>query len=225
MPFQNEKNILFSKHHIGGRSGSTAFPTVKKLHKSMAITSYEADVNCLPQIEQMQQNMGYDKIEIIGKYIGSSDSSIKFNLNYDPYTSSVLQVNQKYLNFYNESGDFDYDFKSTMKTVKTIELPVVSLDSVEKLYPIDFLSLDAQGSELEILKGATNSLQNVVGIETEISFIEMYKDTPLFGDICSFLNKQGFDFICFTNVFGSAPLTMPYFGRARKNHSFGEAFF
>ena len=44
------------------------------------------------------------------------------------------------------------------------------------------------------------SLDNCLGLELEISFAEIYKDIPLFGDINSFLIKKGFEFIDFITI-------------------------
>ncbi len=39
---------------------------------------------------------------------------------------------------------------------------------------VDFMKLNVQGAELEILKGSKSLLDNVIGIMTEISFVESY---------------------------------------------------
>lgn len=64
----------------------------------------------------------------------------------------------------------------------------------------DFLKIDTQGSELSILKGASNTLQSVLGLEIEVEFLPLYKDQPLFGEICTFLSNHEFEFIDFINL-------------------------
>ena len=60
----------------------------------------------------------------------------------------------------------------------------------------DLIKLDTQGSELDILKSLSkNNLNNVLGIEIEVEFIEMYKNQPLFGEINSFLSKNNFEIL------------------------------
>jgi FkbM family methyltransferase len=216
---------IFSKHHIGGRSGYGGFPSINKLNKSIAYTVYDADEACCAQIEQVLKNMGFDKIQVIAKCIEQSEGFMNFNLNYDPYTSSVLAIDKRYENHYIDCGAYDYSYSSAMKIVKTTKMPVVSLDKLDKHYPVDFLSLDTQGNELSILKGASNTLETVLGIETEISFREVYKGSALFGEMCDYLDSQGFEFICFTSILSDAPMTMPYSGRAKKLNTFGDALF
>jgi len=104
-------------------------------------------------------------------------------------------------------------------------METTSLDELKLKYPIDFLSLDTQGSEFQILRGATESLKNIVGIETEVSFRQIYENSDLFSDLCSFLNSLGFEFIRFTTLTEDAPRTLPTLGRLEKLHSFGDALF
>ena len=56
----------------------------------------------------------------------------------------------------------------------------------------DYLKLDVQGSELDILRHGTATLAETVVIETEAEFVPLYKEQPLFGDIQCFLREQGF---------------------------------
>ena len=66
----------------------------------------------------------------------------------------------------------------------------------ENLLDVDFVKLDTQGSELNILQGATTILeQSVFGLEIEVFFNELYKEAPLFSDIDKYLRKFGFELI------------------------------
>lgn len=59
---------------------------------------------------------------------------------------------------------------------------------------IDFFKLNVQGAELEILKGAQETLRGVLGIDAEISFVESYLGRPFFSDLDVFLRGNGFHF-------------------------------
>jgi FkbM family methyltransferase len=62
--------------------------------------------------------------------------------------------------------------------------------------PPDFLSIDAQGAELRIQRGAIKALKNsILGLVTEVEFFEIYKDQCLFSDQFNFLGKEGFRFV------------------------------
>lgn len=57
---------------------------------------------------------------------------------------------------------------------------------------IDILKLDLQGYELEALKGAERSLPSTKLVLTEVEFVPLYENQPLFGDMDVFLRAQGF---------------------------------
>ena len=67
----------------------------------------------------------------------------------------------------------------------------------QNLERIDFLKLDTQGTELEILKGARDYLSGarIAVIKTEVSFLPVYRDQCTFSDIDRFLKEQGFMFV------------------------------
>jgi FkbM family methyltransferase len=62
---------------------------------------------------------------------------------------------------------------------------------------IDFLKLDTQGTELEILKGARDYLSEgrIAVIKTEVSLQPVYRDQCTFSEIDRFLKEQGFRFV------------------------------
>lgn len=57
---------------------------------------------------------------------------------------------------------------------------------------IDFLKIDTQGAELDVLRGAEQTLQDVRVLEVEVEFNPLYEDMPLFADIDIWLRQHGF---------------------------------
>jgi hypothetical protein len=84
------------------------------------------------------------------------------------------------------------------KVIHTEDVQTRRLDDIEAVTAIDFLRMDAQGSELMILQGAQRKLADTVAVQTEVSFTELYVGQPMFGDIHNFLAAQGFIFHTFT---------------------------
>lgn len=56
--------------------------------------------------------------------------------------------------------------------------------------PPDLLKLDVQGYELEVLKGAEKSLENIQVILAEINFLDIHQNVPLLGDIVTWLAQR-----------------------------------
>ena len=214
----------FFVHHVGGRSGFLGFPEVSPLNKSISITSYEADADCCEEIERFLKSKGYSSIEVIPECIGNTRSA-SFNINFCPYTSSLLETNEEFENYYYDQKNYDYVIKDAFKKEKEIIVDIKSLDSIRSKKPIDFLSLDTQGSELDIITSGNNSLNETVGVLTEVSFLRLYKDCPMFGDIGSQLEEKGFQLINIEFDDGWAPLNLPQKLRLNKIKAQGDALF
>jgi len=66
------------------------------------------------------------------------------------------------------------------------------LDDVSECPQPDFLKLDVQGAELDVLEGSTRALSECLVVEAEVEFVPLYENQPLYGDIERLLRSQGF---------------------------------
>lgn len=71
------------------------------------------------------------------------------------------------------------------------------LDDVEEVKSIDFLKIDVQGFELEIMRNGMRKLAEAALIQIEVSFTPLYEGQPVFGEIDLFLRGMGFVPHCF----------------------------
>lgn len=69
------------------------------------------------------------------------------------------------------------------------------------LPPMDLLWLDAQGSELNILKGMGTTLDNVKIIKIEVQFKEQYLGAPMYEEVEAWLESKGFRFVRWIDKF------------------------
>jgi len=104
----------------------------------------------------------------------------------------------------NSSGFYPPDIQHVLRfpdkvnlvVVKTLEINTVDFDSFvgeNGIDYVDFIKLDTEGSELDILKGAIKSLRkSVIGLSIEVWFQQWHEKQPVFGDIDSFLTPLGF---------------------------------
>lgn len=76
--------------------------------------------------------------------------------------------------------------------VDTSTVSTVRLDDMPQCSDIDFIKIDAQGAELMIFENAKRVLSGVTLVQTEINYVELYKDMPLFCDIDRTLRSHGF---------------------------------
>jgi FkbM family methyltransferase len=78
------------------------------------------------------------------------------------------------------------------RVVKEIPIETRTLDSITEIQHLDFLKIDVQGSELAIFRNGSARLINAIAIQTEISFVPLYVNEPVFGQIDSALRALGF---------------------------------
>lgn len=78
----------------------------------------------------------------------------------------------------------------------TEEVEMIRLDDfISQPCIYNFLNMDVQGYELEVLKGAKKLLENIDYILTEINRAEIYKNCAKIEQLISFLEPYGFKFV------------------------------
>ncbi len=189
---------------------------------------YEATQDDNDRILYRGGKLGTKETILVNSCVGKSNETVLFNLNQDPYTSSFLPLNPKHANLYSDQNTRDYVLSEAALTVKQESMTTASLDELGQSLALphcDFLSLDTQGSELDILIGAEVTLQKCVGLQLEVAFTEVYEGQPLFGDIDAFLRSKGFVFIKFKEFQEYAPLVTGVESRGEKMQVFADAIY
>ena len=223
-------NKRLSVHHIGGRSGSRAFPVLRRFEEDIINVLYDADPDCLAQIQERNQNLG-SELHVLPYCLGDACKQALFNINYDPYTSSLYDPNPDYNSFYSTQRDHDCIFSEATRVMEKRRVETVSIDHIFQsknvpMPPPDFLSIDTQGSEYDILLGAKETLESsVVALAIEVEFHPIYRGQRLFGDLVKLLSEQGFDFVRFLHMGELSPFRAPIGLRGEGFHIWAEALF
>lgn len=111
------------------------------------------------------------------------------------YVTKGLDCTSLYLPnepFLNRLAAFDHHIKLDF----IIEVETITLDDFcrdERIEDIDFLYIDVQGAELDVLKGADFLLKkSILGMQLEVEFSPLYQNQPLFADVDKFLKNYQF---------------------------------
>lgn len=99
--------------------------------------------------------------------------------------TSILKPSTRMLSLFNE-------FSILGSVTGVEEISTNQLDDISEVDRIDFLKIDVQGAELEVFKSGTKKLQDAVAIQTEVSFIPLYENQPVFGEVDIYLRSIGF---------------------------------
>jgi FkbM family methyltransferase len=84
------------------------------------------------------------------------------------------------------------EFARYGQVLERIPVATTRLDDVPDLGPLDLLKIDVQGSELMVFQNGRRTLAGAVAVHTEVSFVPLYRDQPLFADVDAELRAQGF---------------------------------
>ena len=129
--------------------------------------------------EVAQQGLDY---QYFPGALWSCNASLTFHENQSPGGSSFFQQNLGLTNrwkFQNQKDSFlasDIFYPIGSSTWSTISLD----DWASKTggVTVDFMKLNVQGAELEILRGGETLLSETLGVMAEILFVESYNDRP-----------------------------------------------
>lgn len=100
--------------------------------------------------------------------------------------------------FYSIAGTGDSYYKEQTRAYDTctpIKLPTITLDKMVDKHSLTYpqlVKLDTQGSELDILKGASKVIEHADIIMTEAAIMAYNKDAPNFDDYIKFFTERGY---------------------------------
>jgi FkbM family methyltransferase len=135
----------------------------------------EAQPQKMARLNDVARGVGADRAMVINALLGAEEKSeVEFNLM--ETGSSVLPENTA--------------FPRT-----TTKLPMTTLDTLIAARMAgrpDFIKIDAQGYELEVLKGGLRALGDCEACLLETSLIEYNAGSPMLADVVGFMSAHGF---------------------------------
>jgi len=131
-------------------------------------------------------------------------------------------------NFGNKSSSLyppepSYKQNYWLKFENKIEVKTQTITSFCKeqlIQKIDFIHMDVQGAELNVLKGAEDKLYSINAIWLEVENVSMYQGQPLRKDIEKFMKQSGFIKVVDTAVYADAGdqlyINLAYYSKLNK---------
>ena len=206
-------------HHVGGRGGSQVFPPLPAFDAEFVNVLYDADPTCVDEVRRLHGDRKA-QVMVFPYCLGAKAGERDFHHLLSPYTSSLLPPEPNSLDCYLPFADMDYWLREAFAVRAVERLAVHNLDELladERVTAApDLLSLDTQGSELDILVGAERALAGAVGVIAEVEFLPMYAGQPLYGEIARHLVNRGFLFAQFGKSLDVAFARLPLGARGRR---------
>lgn len=140
----------------------------KKMHKKAKIIAIEADPNIYKQLRQNLHEYSYDNIELINAAVWNEETPLLFE--------SQGSVGGKIAND---------------EIQNTVQIPAVRLRNYLSS-TVDFLKIDIEGAEYEVLKDCRDLLINVKNLFIE--YHELQKEDQKLHEMLVWINKAGFKY-------------------------------
>jgi FkbM family methyltransferase len=179
---------------IGARGG--VHDLVAPLARSVAVLGFEPDK---PACDEMNAMMARDKTWARGlclpTALADKEGPATLHLCAAPTNHSLLPINQEFVARYRmdkfaQTGSF---------ALETERLDKVLFETLAaEPHWGEFIKIDTQGTEYEILQGARRTLnERTSALFVEVEFCEIYAGQKLFSDLELFLREAGFAFFGF----------------------------
>ena len=166
---------------LGANKGQFALVSKMVFH-DLPIFSFEPipdEANVFKQIH------GYDqKVRLFEYALGEERKTAKLHLSKSADSSSMLPI-----------GKLQSEIFSETQEVGTLEVKVEKLDDFKSHFLNKYemlLKIDVQGFELNVLRGAVETLNQCKYVYVECSEVSLYEGQALRKDVETFLNNHGF---------------------------------
>lgn len=156
--------------------------------------------------KQSAEKLKKQGIKVLESVLHNDKTKIKFYNTRKPECSSFFKPNFDHLKKFLDKERFEI-ISEDIFDAKSLDSEIVNFA------PPNFIKIDTEGSELEILKGSSKTLLNVFGLEVECSFNQLRVDQPLFEEIKIYLEKLDFIFIDFVSMIRWEKDNFSFFGQ------------
>jgi len=186
---------------VGARKGGRRF---RRIGKFVQYYGFEPDVGEAERLSgQLEGARVFKAVSVLPRAVLGKSGSVSINLLRHRGCSSALLPNVELISQFTARRADTSRWFEYFDIVGQYQCDAVSLDEfVEKnnVPSLDFLGLDTQGTEYEILAGGRNVIaKSTLVIHVEMEIVPLYKGQPLMTDIMAFLSNLGFRLISLEN--------------------------
>ena len=143
-----------------------------------------------PNIDQFNKLKETDRKKYFNLAIGDGNEH-ELNICHAPGMTSFLEPNLDYLKLF-------HGFKEWSKIKKKEKIKTIKLDDLDD--KIDFIKIDVQGFESEVIKFGNEKIKNSLVVQIETSPTPLYKNEKSFSHVSNQLEELGFSLHMFERI-------------------------
>lgn len=184
--------LPFSLLEIGARGGLQARWTTLHSLGWLRPIFVEADAAEAKEIEKR-----YGTSAVLPVAAGDTARPATLYLTRSPGRTSVLRPDRNAIDKYKRLG-LPLD-SSSYDIVEEIPIHLVPLDDilVERRLKVDFVKIDVQGFDLNVLRGLEDALRTVTNVMCEVQLLSIYEGQACFDGVVQWMVDRGFKLIAF----------------------------
>jgi FkbM family methyltransferase len=129
----------------------------------------------------------YPKAKIFQLALGSQNESATLHVTRGSGKSSLLEPDLYIIRQLEKTPEA----ATAWEVSHTVPVDLVRLDDVMEFSP-EFMKIDVQGYELEVLKGSVRILKDVLAVEVETAVVPLYLQQPSHSEVTQWLLDHGF---------------------------------
>ena len=180
--FLKKREIKFNYVDVGAREDISNI--WKKLEDNINVFGFETDLEELKRLKNKFPSRTYYEFGLWSK-----EQDLKLYITSDASSSSIYKPNL------NENKKYKIKYHECRNLKKVVNVKCKKMDQLLTTTP-DFIKIDTQGSEYEIIKGARKLLTSncpLVSLETWTR--DVYKNSPTMDKIISLMHEYGYEIL------------------------------
>ena len=160
--------------HVGGHIGEEMQAYKNSNIENLIV--FEPQKHCFDQLCDEANRVGLTNAKFVNKALGNKVGRVEMTSDPTGLCGSILNP-KLHLEL---SPDVIFSVK------EEVDLSTLD-DEIEGDHPFNFLNMDTQGYELEVLKGGKRTLEKIQYIYTEVNQAEVYENNAMIDELDEFL--------------------------------------
>ena len=172
---------------VGANTGQFASYLRTHVGYKNRIISFEPISDNYKKIVKLTENDSFWSVFCYA--LGAEETNKSFNIMKEDQFSSFLHPTTKNIDSFVDNNIIDRTETISLRKLDNVLNELDLINSKSNIY----LKLDTQGYDLEVIKGAQNSLSRISILQTELSVINIYDDMPKMNYVIDKLRDIGFE--------------------------------